>query len=62
MSKQEPCQHPSIEDAAAEIVLLVSVDPDFADYHEPYRMAAYALGWEALDGTTWWHRVMDEIG
>ena len=26
---------------------------------EPYRAAAYHLGWEQYDGTPWWDKVMD---
>lgn len=29
---------------------------------EPYRAAAYHLGWEEYDGTPWWGKVMDAIG
>lgn len=34
----------------------------FKGSSEPYRAAAYALGWRHLDGTDWWHSVMEYIG
>jgi hypothetical protein len=30
--------------------------------NEPYRHAAYLLGWGPFDGSDWWHEVMDLIG
>lgn len=55
---------PTAEIAAAAIISLtmsVSVTYEGKDGPEPYRAAAYALGWEPMDGTPWWDEVMDLI-
>lgn len=51
---------PSVEVAAAAISAVAALAPACKS-PEPYRAAAYALGWEDLDGSDWWDEVMDFI-
>lgn len=47
---------------AAVAIKAVAALSKYQKSPEPYREAAYALGWESLDGTPWWSKVMDFIG
>ncbi len=44
---------------AARAILAVSAS--HVTSLEPYRTAAYALGWASNDGTPWWESTMDEV-
>jgi hypothetical protein len=52
---------PSVPVAAAAITAVAEL-PEFLGLNEPYRAAAYALGYEPFDGSPWWSDVMDTIG
>jgi len=47
---------------AAIAIMAVAAMPNYKCLNEPFRAAAYALGWGFADGTDWWDRVMDLIG
>lgn len=51
--------YPSVAAAAAAVFTVA--DHFHADASEPYRAAAYALGWGDKDGSIWWNEVMDAI-
>lgn len=54
---------PARPDIAAAAIAIHQVAAELTcDSNEPYRTAAYLLGYAYLDGSEWWDSVMDRIG
>ncbi len=50
---------PTVDTAVIAIKAVAALD---VVSREPYRAAAYDLGWGFTDGTQWWNDVMSKIG